>query len=216
MLESGTREQMREFCAHRSAYQRNEADPHTWAIPRLRGRAKAAIVAIQYDEYGDGDASAMHAELFGSTMAALGLDPRPGAYLDRLPGTTLATGNLVTLLGLHRRWRAAAVGHLALFEMTSVTPMGRYAAALRRLGLPEDARRFYDEHVAADEVHERIAQDELVAGLLEAHPSAGGDVLFGARALAATERRFARALLGSWRQGGSSLLRPLPAERAAS
>jgi hypothetical protein len=37
----GSREHMREFCVHRSEYQRKEADPHTWMIPRLRGRAKA-------------------------------------------------------------------------------------------------------------------------------------------------------------------------------
>jgi len=54
LLEHGTRERFREFLVHRSIYQRKEADPHTWAIPRLRGRAKAAMVAIQYDEYGSG------------------------------------------------------------------------------------------------------------------------------------------------------------------
>ena len=54
LLESGTRAEFREFVAHRSIYQRKEADPHTWVIPRVRGRVKAAVVAIQYDEYGDG------------------------------------------------------------------------------------------------------------------------------------------------------------------
>ena len=36
----GTREQVREFLVHRSAYQLKEADPHSWAIPRLSGRAE--------------------------------------------------------------------------------------------------------------------------------------------------------------------------------
>ena len=54
-LEShGTLDQLREFAIHRSAYQRKEADPHTWALPRLSGRAKAAIIEIQSDEYGNG------------------------------------------------------------------------------------------------------------------------------------------------------------------
>ena len=66
-----------------------------------------------------------------------GARPRPayGTYLDRLPGITLSTCNLVSLFGLHRRWRGALVGHLALFEMCSVGPMGRYQAALERFGL---------------------------------------------------------------------------------
>ena len=98
---------------HRSAYQRKEADAHTFVIPRLRGRAKAAAIRIQHDEYGAGTTEAMHAELFAVTMEALGLDASVGVYVDLLPGSTLATDNLATLFGLHRRWRAACVGHLA-------------------------------------------------------------------------------------------------------
>src|SRR5918911_4607862 len=51
----GTLEQLREFVVHRSAYQLKEADPHSWAIPRLAGPPKAALVEVQADEYGGGD-----------------------------------------------------------------------------------------------------------------------------------------------------------------
>jgi hypothetical protein len=202
---SGRIEHLREFCVHRSAYQLKEADPHTFMIPRLTGRAKAAVVAIQYGEYGNGCVYEMHSELFATTMRALGLDSNYGAYLDALPGSTLATGNLVTMFGLHRFWRAACVGHLALFEMTSVGPMGRYANALRRFGLDAAARRFYDVHVLADGWHERLAQEELVDGLLESEPDTGGMVLFGARALTEVERRMGEALLTAWATGAPSL-----------
>jgi hypothetical protein len=205
MEQRGTLENMREFCVHRSAYQLKEADPHTWMIPRLVGRAKAAAVTIQYDEYGEGSVAAMHSELFADTMRVLDLDATYGAYLDLLPATTLATGNLVTMFGLHRRWRAACVGHLALFEMTSVVPMGRYAAALRRLAPQRVARQFYDVHVVADAEHEQIAQHDLVAGFLESEPSAAGTVVFGARALVEVESRMASALLAAWSEGRSSL-----------
>src|SRR6185312_9606562 len=36
--------QFREFVAHRSVYHLREADPHSWALPRLGGPAKAALV----------------------------------------------------------------------------------------------------------------------------------------------------------------------------
>jgi hypothetical protein len=218
MLAHATRSQMREFVVHRSIYQRKEADPHTWAIPRLRGRAKAAMVAIQHDEYGEGRAASMHAELFATTMRAFDLDPGFAAYVDAVPGVTLGTDNLVTMFGLHRAWYAACVGHLALFEMSSVGPMSRYAGTLRRLGVDDDACRFYDVHVAADEVHQHVALDELVAGLLEDDPDRAGEVLFGARALSEVERRFAVHLLDSWSDRRSSL-RPTAAAnrvRAAS
>jgi hypothetical protein len=215
LLERGDRTQMREFLVHRSIYQRKEADPHTWAIPRVTGRAKAAMVAIQYDEYGEGVAAAMHAQLFAETMRAFDLDTRFGAYIDLVPAPTLATDNLVSLFGLHRQWRAACVGHLALFEMTSVGPMGRYSRALRKVGAPPEARRFYDVHVVADEVHQVVALDDMVAGFLADDPECAGEVVFGARALTEIEGRFARRLLERWNAGRSSLLVPLPAESGA-
>jgi hypothetical protein len=94
-----------EFAVHRSAYQLKEADPQTWAIPRLRGHAKAALAAIQADEYGGGVPEEMHSSLFIDAMRALDHNPTYGAYLDRLPATTLATTNLISMFGLHRRLR---------------------------------------------------------------------------------------------------------------
>lgn len=208
MAERGTLEEMRELCIHRSAYQLKEADPHTWAIPRIGGRAKAAMVEIQNDEYGGGRAEETHAALFAVTLRELGLDDTYGAYLDAVPAVTLATVNLISMLGLHRRWRGALVGHLALFEMTSVGPMGRYSAALRRLGLPARARRFYDVHVLADAHHENVALDVMVPGLLAEEPELAGDVVTGARWLTELEARFTRRVLGSWAEGRSSLHRP--------
>src|SRR4051794_55505 len=171
LRDEGSWEELREFVVHRSAYQRKEADPHTWAIPRLRGRAKAAMVAIQHDEYGEGVVDDVHAELFAVTMEAFGLDPTYGTYVDSLPGVTLATDNLPTLFGLHRELTPACVGHLALFEMTSVGPMGRYWATLARHGIPAAARRFYDVHVEADAIHERVALEDMVRGLLDDDPT---------------------------------------------
>jgi hypothetical protein len=200
-------QQVRELAIHRSAYQLKEADPHTWGIPRLLGEAKAAMVQIQTGEYGDGVASDVHATLYATTMEALGLDPTYGAYLDVIPGVTLSTCNLISLFGLHRTWRAALVGHLALFEMSSVEPMRRYSAGMSRLGYGPEARRFYDDHVLADEVHQRIAL-EMVAGLIDDEPFTGGEVIFGARALRAVEAAMATRILDAWAAGECSLRRP--------
>jgi len=215
MADRGSVDQLREFCIHRSAYQLKEADPHTFAIPRLSGDAKAAMVEIQYDEYGSGRAGAMHAELFATTMDALGLDATYGAYLNRLPGITLATTNLVSLFALHRRWRAAALGHLAVFEMTSIGPMARYSRAMDRHGIGDAGRHFYDVHVEADARHGVIALDRMVAGLSASEPEAGPDVLFGAAALLKVESAFTQHLLDAWSTRSSSLRPLLPRELAA-
>lgn len=205
MLEHGTLDHLREFAVHRSLYQLKEADPHSWALPRLHGRPKAALVEIQSDEYGRGVEAEMHASLFAVTMAALGLDTGYGAYLDVVPGVTLATTNLVSLFGLHRRWRGALVGHLAVFESTSVGPMGRYAAVVRGLGVGDAAARFYDVHVEADDHHRGVACRDLAGGLAAQEPALADDIVFGARALMLVEGRLTGHLLEAWESGRSSL-----------
>jgi Iron-containing redox enzyme len=204
-------DEVREFVVHRSAYQLKEADPHSWAIPRLSGAPKAALIEIQNDEYGSGRAEWIHAELFARAMRALDLDPEYGAYLEVIPGVTLATVNLMSLFGLHRRWRGAIVGHLALFEMTSSIPNRRYGEGLRRLGFGGDATLFFDEHVTADAVHEAIAAVDLAGGLARQDAALGSDILWGARALGHLDARWASHVLGCWGEARTSLLRELTA-----
>ena len=198
-------EQALEFLVHRSAYQLKEADPHSWALPRLWGKPKAAMVEVQADEYGNGRADDIHAELFARTLEAVGLDSTYGAYLEQIPSVTLATVNLMSFCGLHRRLRGAIVGHLALFEMTSSVPNRRYANGLRRLGYGEDATLFFDVHVVADAVHESIAAVDLAGGLAKQDPRLGADVLWGAKALLAVDGRWARHMMEAWSSDQSSL-----------
>ncbi|MGW0809948.1 iron-containing redox enzyme family protein [Nonomuraea sp. NPDC002799] len=198
-------ERFREFVVHRSIYHLKEADPHTWAIPRLHGGPKAALVEVQADEYGGGRVERMHAELFRTTMTGVGLDGSYGAYLARVPGITLAVSNVMSLFGLHRRLRGALAGHLAALEMTSSLPNSRYALTLRRLGGDAATTRFYEEHVQADAVHEQVAAHDLCAGLAAQEPSLSGDILYGAACALAVERRWAEHVMGCWQRGVSSL-----------
>ncbi|MFD7297854.1 iron-containing redox enzyme family protein [Streptomyces sp. NPDC059897] len=206
----GDTRQFREYAALRSLYHLKEADPHAWVIPRLTGRAKAAMVAIEYDEFGAGRAEDIHAGLFAALMKDLGLETAYGHYLDAAPAAALATVNLMSLFGLHRSLRGALVGHFATVEITSSPGSRRLANALRRLGAGPAAQRFYDEHVEADAVHEQVVRHEVVDGLLAVDPSLDGDVAFGVSGTGFLEERLGEHLLARWRRGESALLRPLP------
>lgn len=200
-----TRAQFEEFAVHRSLYQLKEADPHTWAIPRLTGRAKAALVEIQFDEYGGGTPARMHSELYRKLLRGLGLDDGYGAYVNDVPGITLAVGNVMSVFGLRRELRGALVGHLAAYEMTSSAPCRRYAKGLRRLGGDDAACAFYDVHVTADALHEQLALHDMCGSLAAAEPELADDIVFGAAACLLVERRFAEHLLDAWAEGRSSL-----------
>jgi hypothetical protein len=199
-----TLEQFAEFMVHRSIYQLKESDPHSWVIPRITGKPKAALVELQYDEYGGGRPERLHATMFGDSMEATGLDRTYGAYLDRVPGYTLANNNVMSLFGLHRRLRGAAMGHLGAYEATSSIPCRKYAGGVRRLGLPEVVAAYFDEHVEADAVHEQVAFRDICAAVVAEQPRLLPDVLFGAATCLHLDAVSAGLLLDAWtnpRQG---------------
>ncbi|RLP73395.1 iron-containing redox enzyme family protein [Mycetocola manganoxydans] len=204
-----TREQLAEFLVHRSIYTLKEADPHSWAIPRLSGRAKAAMVEIQSDEYGGGRPERMHAAIFAGTMRGLGLDDRYGRYVDHVPAVTLASLNMMSMFGLNRRLRGAIAGHLAAFEMTSSIPNGLYARGFRRNGFGEDVTWYFDEHVEADAVHEQIAGRDLAGSLAEDEPALLADIMFGAAACLTVDGWAGQHILDAWTAGESALRVPL-------
>jgi hypothetical protein len=214
LARTATRDQFAEFLGHRSVYQLKEADPHSFGIPRLDGPAKAALVEIQADEYGGGRAGRMHAELFRTAMRWLGLDDGYGGYVPAAPAVTLAVSNLMSFFALHRRWTGALLGHLAALEMTSTGPNRLYSAGARRLGASAGERRYFDEHVEADAVHEQLAAHDLCGRYAADHPGAAQDVLFGAACCLALDDVVAGYLLSRWHAGYSSLLPA--AERSAA
>ncbi|MDL5352430.1 iron-containing redox enzyme family protein [Microbacterium sp. zg-YB36] len=216
VAKTASAEQLREFLMHRSVYTLREADPHSWAIPRLTGRAKAALMEIQFDEYGSGDAGRAHAGIFAQTMRGAGLDDTYGVYVDAVPAVTLASLNMMSMFGLNRRLRGAVVGHLAAFEMTSSIPNKHYGDGFRRNGFDTDVTWYFDEHVEADAVHEQIAGRDMAGALAEDEPELLGDILFGAAACLAVDGWAGDHILQAWQQDRSAVREGWEQHRVAS
>ncbi|MFG2589805.1 iron-containing redox enzyme family protein [Streptomyces sp. NPDC048438] len=198
LQDRGELRHLREYAAQRSLYHLKEADPHAWVLPRLSGRAKAGMAAIEYDEFGAGRADRVHAQLFADLMTDLGLDTTYGRYLDEGCAPMLALVNLMSLFGLHRRLRGALVGHFAAVEITSSPASRRLADAMKRTGAGPAAEFFYTEHVEADAVHEQVVRREVIGGLLEDEPELAADIAFGIIATSCLEDRLGDRLLADW------------------
>lgn len=206
LQDQATWPQMQEYFVHRSLYHLKEADPQSWIIPRLTGRAKAAFVAVEYDEYGGrGGYASMHQRLFADLLDAAGLRSDYLHYLGNATGSTLAAVNLMSMFGLHRHLRGAAVGHFAATELTSSPGSHRIVKGLKRLGAPRPCVDFYREHVEADAVHEQVVRKDVVADLVSREPGLERDIVFGIRAFDAIEGRLADHMLSSWAAGCPSL-----------
>jgi len=201
---------MREYLVHRSIYHHKEADPHAWVIPRLRGQAKAALVAVEFDEFGGGHAERMHSRLYADLLAGAGLTADYLHYLDDVPAPAIAIVNMMSMFGLHRRLRGAMVGHFAAAEISTAPSAQRLAQALERLDADPRCILFFTEHIEADAVHEQILRRDVIGDLIATEPELTEDVVFGIQATELLESRLADHLLTAWQEGRTSLRRALP------
>lgn len=197
--------QAREYFVQRSIYHHKEADPVAWVIPRLRGGAKAALVAVEFDEFGGGRGERVHAQLYADLLRGAGLDDGYLHYLDIVPAPMLALVDMMSLFGLHRSLRGAVVGHFAAVEITSSPASHVLVEALERFGADPACVRFYREHVTADAVHEQVVRREVLADLLDREPELAASIVFGIQATDLLEDRCGAAMLDAWRTGSSSL-----------
>jgi Iron-containing redox enzyme len=113
--------------------------------------------------------------------------------------------NLMSLFGLHRWLRGAAIGHFAATEITSPPGSRRMVEALQRMNAPSACIAFYSEHVEADAVHEQVVRHDVIGDLVAREPNLDRDVVFGMRAHAVVENRLAGTIMASWERGEPSL-----------
>ncbi|ANZ43605.1 hypothetical protein BBK82_46605 [Lentzea guizhouensis] len=205
LRDDGTWEQMCEYFAHRSVYHHKEADPHAWVIPRLRGKAKAALVAVEFDEFGGGRADRMHSQLYADLLEGAGMSPEYLHYLDDVPAPAIAIVNMMSLFGLHRSLRGSLVGHFAAAEITTAPSAQRMAQALQRMEADPRCIEFFTEHIEADAVHEQIMRRDVIGSLVEQEPELASDVVFGIQATELLEARLGDHLLSAWTAGDTSL-----------
>jgi hypothetical protein len=193
-----TREQLLDYLRERSVQQLKESDPQSFVLPPLDGPAKAALAELQYDEYGGGRAERLHATMYADALEAAGLDRTYGAYIDDVSALSLACTNLMSLFGVNRRLRGAAMGHLAAFEASSSVPSRKIAAGLERVGFPPVVSAYFHEHVEADAVHEHVASSDICGAMVAEDPSLREDVLFGAASCLLMDELSGGELLDRW------------------
>ena len=196
-----SREQVLDYLRERSIQQLKESDPQSFVLPRLDSAAKAALAELQYDEYGSGRPQRLHATMYGDALEAAGLDRTYGAYIDETSGLSLACCNVMTMFGLNRRLRGAAMGHLAAFEASSSVPCRKIAGGIERVGLPDAVAAYFHEHVEADAVHEHVAANDICGALVAEDPSLREDVLLGAASSLYLDALAGAELLDRWTSG---------------
>jgi hypothetical protein len=206
LRERATLEQMREIVAQRSLFYLKEPDPWAMVIPSLRGVAKAGLLDVLLDEYGWGRHDHMHSTVYEILMERLGLDTTYDGYRDRAAWQYLASLNYQGLIARHRRLCRRMYGYIYLVEADSPRSMVNYLAAWDRLGIDDpDVRKFYDLHITADEGHQQVALEEMIAPVVRAEPGAAREIARGVLEGHVVHYGFSSHLVRTFEAGRSSL-----------
>jgi hypothetical protein len=176
---------------------------HLRAVSRLLDRTTSLTDHARGAELARAARATLHAQMYRAALESTGIDSRYGVHLESVPGATLSSFNFVMMLVLHRRWRAALVGHVALHE-TYLSSLRNYVAGFERLEM-RAAVDYCQAQNHAGELLDFTGLEELVSDFVATEPELSDDVLFGARAFDFLENSFATRLLSAWSEGRSSL-----------
>lgn len=178
-----------------------EASQLSRTLGGVANDVQATLTRLLLEEFGAGKPARKHSTYFRTMMEALDLDPTPEAYLDVVPWEVLATINNSFLLSDRKRLFLRYVGGLLYTEVSVPAAFRCYRAAADRLGLPDDARTYWDLHIKEDARHGPWMLEQVAMPLAAHYPRDAWELLFGydqqramsARAGVATARSAAAA-----------------------
>lgn len=138
--------------------------------------AKLELARNYWDEMGRGNPKGMHGPMLGVLVDDLGLQPT----IETTVWESLALANTMAAFAANRRYAWASVGALGVVELTAPGRTAKVAQGLRRLGLSDRQRRYFDLHAVLDVKHSEDWNREVLRPVMEATPEAGRFIAEGA------------------------------------
>jgi hypothetical protein len=129
-------------------------------------RAKLEMARNYWDEMGAGHEAGMHGPMLTRLIDELAIDMSAPVVWE-----SLALANLMCGLAFNRRYAFHAIGALGAVELTAPGRCVLVDAALKRLGVGGDARRYYSLHAVIDLRHSKRWVAEVLEPLVDADPS---------------------------------------------
>ena len=129
-------------------------------------QAKLEMARNFWDEMGRGSGKGMHGPMLGRLAEYFALAPTPETVVPE----SLALGNTMIALAMHRRYAFHSVGALGVIELTAPTRAGYVNEGLRRLGVPAKKRHYFAVHAVLDVRHSEAWNREALRPLVAEDP----------------------------------------------
>jgi hypothetical protein len=149
LAEEATVEQIKWFFEQEAAGEAGFDDLVAYTQVKLPTSAKLELARNYWDEMGRGNARGMHGPMLDMLVETLAVAPQ----IETTLWESLALANAMTAIATTRRYAWHSVGALGVIELTAPGCSACVAAGLRRIGLSERERRYFDLHAVLDVKH---------------------------------------------------------------
>ena len=166
LAESADRDQLRWFFEQEAAGEAGFDDLVAYTQVKLPPAAKLELARNYWDEMGRGNAKGMHGPMLDRLVKVLDVAPA----IETTVWESLCLANAMTAMATARRYTWQSVGALGVIELTAPGRSAQVAKGLRRIGLSESERRYFDLHAVLDVKHSADWNREAIVPLVTEDP----------------------------------------------
>ena len=189
LADRASRDEVRWFLTQEAAGEAGFDDLVALTQVKLSTSAKLELARNYWDEMGRGQEKGMHGPMLSQLVQTLDLAPK----IETTVWESLALANAMTAMATQRCYAWHSVGALGIIELTAPGRSAHTARALRRIGLSQSERRYFDLHAVLDVKHSRDWNDLAIKPLVAEDPRRATAIAEGALIrLSCGERCFAR------------------------
>jgi hypothetical protein len=138
--------------------------------------AKLELARNYWDEMGRGNVNGVHGGMLDALVQTLEVQPS----IETTVWESLALANAMTAMATSRRYAWHSIGALGVIELTAPGRSAHVAAGLKRIGLSERERRYFDLHAVLDVRHSREWNAEILYPVVHEDPRRARAIAEGA------------------------------------
>jgi hypothetical protein len=176
LAEEATRDELRWFFEQEAAGEAGFDDLVAMTQVKLPTRPKMELARNYWDEMGRGNMLGMHGPMLDALTDTLEVEPQ----IDKTVWESLCLANAMTAMATTRRHAWRSVGALGVIELTAPGRSAHVAQGLRRIGLTEKQRRYFDLHAVLDIKHSEAWNREALRPAIEEEPDRARFIAEGA------------------------------------
>lgn len=176
LAEEASRDELRWFFEQEAAGEAGFDDLVAYTQVKLPVQAKLELARNYWDEMGRGNAKGMHGPMLDALVETMEVDPR----IETTVWESLALANAMTAMATTRRYAWHSVGALGVIELTAPGRSAMVAKGLRRIGLSDRERRYFDLHAVLDVKHSEDWNREALIPLVAEDPDRATAIAEGA------------------------------------